>query len=956
MTRSFAVLALIVAALGALILVNAAPLQNVPAVAATSDRSFLLMLGEKASADETWNGSIRSVGGGAIASITGWHFSATDRITGTAEWTVRTRRDEVLPFSDPDYTEIGGTERPAVLFHPVGLIVTVAGLQDSRISVQTAQGNFDFSLSSLHLEPTEFLEGRVTVREIPAVQKLTIPQYEDDEPAVTTLPDGSMVSAWVAYEKLADRVMVRTLHNGAWSQPQEVTPKPGDIFRCSVVAGPDGNLWAFWSQRENDRWQIWGREQRAGAWQAPELVAQTGSNTFHRAASSPSGQIAVVWQSYRNGQSDIYLKVRNSQGSWSQEVRLSDSPANDWEPSVAVGGDGAVYAAWDTYARGNYDVQFRAWRNGLLSNVENVTSSPTFQAHTTVAVDRENRAWVAWNEGGVNWGKDQAFLIPTPLAAALHQDRWIRVAMWDGKNWLTSGPVLPSWMRRNSEHPQIAFDGGGTLYMTFRHWTRQNSRTIGSALMWENFLTLFDGEKWTTPALIPNSSGSIEKHPALTRDSQGAIYAAWMTDNRTFSNVTTPTGLIQGMRPINADIYFGRLTPSQASPPAKLAANLVPFVEPFAEAIPVHSRETDDIKTIRNYTISSAGKQYKIYRGDMHRHTDVSRDFKYDGSLLELYRYGIDAAGMDYIAATDHGGGYDQEFSWWQNQKLVDLFSVQGAFTPLFAYERSLNFPNGHRNVVWARRGFRTLPIGPEEQMGKEGAAKLFAELKRTDGISMPHSSATNQGTDWRDNDPAVEPLIEIYQGYRTSYEYEGAPRAATTTNKRAQKSGFQPQGFWWNALDKGYKLGVQASSDHWSTHVSYACILAESWTREGLLDAMRKRHAYAATDNIVLNFQAVTGNSTALMGDIVTAAAKGDPKLIVRAVGTGAIKQIDVIRNHAFIYTTRPGARQAGFDYVDRQSPPGESWYYVRVMQEDGQLAWSSPIWIQKPASQTSK
>ncbi len=967
MTRSRAVLALIVAALGALILVNAAPQQNAPAVAATADRTFLLTLGERASTDEDWAGSIQSATG-AITSITGWHLSGTDRITGPTEWTVRTRRDEVLPFSDPDYTEIGGTEKPAILFHPVGLIVSVGGQEDSRISVKTAQGSFDFSLSSLHLEPTEFLDGRATVREVASTQRLTTPQYQDDEPSVAALPDGSIVSAWVAYENLADRMMVRTLRNGMWSQPEEVTPKPADVFRCSVVAGPDGNLWAFWSQRENDRWQIWGREQRAGAWQAPELVAQTGSNTFHRAAASPSGQIAVVWQSYRDAQSDIYLKVRSSQGAWSPEVRLSDSPANEWEPSVAVSADGAVFAAWDTYARGNYDVQFRAWRNGVLSNIENVTSSAKFQAHTSVAVDPENRAWVAWNEGGVNWGKDQAFLIPTPLSVPLHHERAIRVAMWDGKNWQTPAAAFPSWMERDSEHPQLAFDPSGALYVAFRHSTRQNSRTIGSPTVWENFLTVFDGEKWTTPSPIPNSGGSIEKHPALTRNAQGVIYAAWMSDNRPFSRGGgagrgAAAGVGAGGRGpipvpavlINADVYFARLTPSQAQA-AKPAAKLVPFVDPFAEAIPVHARESEDIRTIRNYTISSGGKQYKIYRGDMHRHTDMSTDFKYDGSLIEVYRYGIDVAGMDYIAATDHGAGNDQEYPWWQGQQLVDVFKIPGGFTPLFAYERSLNFPNGHRNVVWAKRGFRTLPIPPEEQMGKEGAARLYAELKRTDGISMPHSSATNQGTDWRDNNPDVEPLIEIYQGYRTSYEYEGAPRAATTLNKRAQKSGFQPQGFWWNALDKGYKLGVQASSDHWSTHVSYACILAESWTREGLLDAMRKRHAYAATDNIVLNFQAVTGNTTSLMGDIVPAAANVDPRLMVRVIGTGTIKQIDVIRNHAFIYTTRPGTRQANFDYVDRQSPAGESWYYVRVMQEDGQMAWSSPIWIQKPTSQTGK
>jgi hypothetical protein len=60
-------------------------------------------------------------------------------------------------------------------------------------------------------------------------------------------------------------------------------------------------------------------------------------------------------------------------------------------------------------------------------------------------------------------------------------------------------------------------------------------------------------------------------------------------------------------------------------------------------------------------------------------------------------------------------------------------------------------------------------------------------------------------------------------------------------------------------------------------------------------------------------------------------------------------VKQIDLIKNRAFIYTTRPDTRHTRIDYMDKQSGPGESWYYARVMQEDGQLAWSSPIWVRK-------
>ena len=88
-------------------------------------------------------------------------------------------------------------------------------------------------------------------------------------------------------------------------------------------------------------------------------------------------------------------------------------------------------------------------------------------------------------------------------------------------------------------------------------------------------------------------------------------------------------------------------------------------------------------------------------------------------------------------------------------------------------------YPNGHRNVIFARRGNPTLPIPESEQKGKTGAQALYEYLKKYNGIAISHTSATTMGTDWRDNDPEVEPLVEIYQGDRVSAEYEGAPKAA---------------------------------------------------------------------------------------------------------------------------------------------------------------------------------
>ena len=160
------------------------------------------------------------------------------------------------------------------------------------------------------------------------------------------------------------------------------------------------------------------------------------------------------------------------------------------------------------------------------------------------------------------------------------------------------------------------------------------------------------------------------------------------------------------------------------------------------------------------------------------------------------------------------------------------------------------------------------------------------------------------------------------------------------------QAGGFRPKGYVWNAWEKGYKIGVQASSDHLSTHISYSCTIAEEFTRDGLIDAMKKRHNYAATDNIILDYRLRAGGKEYLQGDIVPAAA-GKPELVIKVIGTAPIRQVDIIRGREFVYTVQNKGSEIDLTFVDNDPRPGESYYYVRVQQANDEVAWSSPIWI---------
>ena len=73
-----------------------------------------------------------------------------------------------------------------------------------------------------------------------------------------------------------------------------------------------------------------------------------------------------------------------------------------------------------------------------------------------------------------------------------------------------------------------------------------------------------------------------------------------------------------------------------------------------------------------------------------------------------------------------------------------------------------------------------------------------------------------------------------------------------------------------------------------------------------------------------------------------------GSFKLWVKIAGTAPIRQIDIVKNNKFIHTRHPMEHQdLMFTFVDSEAAQGENYYYVRVLQADDQIAWSSPIWV---------
>ncbi|HEV2445128.1 MAG TPA: hypothetical protein VGS58_04370, partial [Candidatus Sulfopaludibacter sp.] len=883
---------------------------------------------------------------GRVTEIIPWRFFGNDQIESAAGWRLTTSRANME--NQPDHPTPLTTPGQVQNIVPKGVTAVLDAPASAGATVQTARGTYTFRLDALrggHL--LAFEDGDVTVQSVPAPMRVSPERpspnavAEHDYASLAIASDGAAWLAWQLYQDGGDRILTSHSTAAGWSTPEPLTEGGRDLFRTAIAQDARGRIWVVWSERTGEVWDLTARVFDGRSWSAPRTLTNgNGPNFFHRLARDRAGNLHLVWVAWLNAESHVmWSKLEGDTWSAAREI----SGASAWMPDAAADSQGNLYVAWDSYRTGNYDVFLRRIAaDGSMGPIEQVTKSPRFQAHASLAIDGADRVWLAWDESGSNWGKDYA-RDDTWRGTTLYTDRRPRVAVWYNGRWSqpAADPMsaVPERYRRYAENPRLAADGAGRIWMAIdmRVSTAMNRGDYwANNGRWETFVSAYEGDRWRPAAPLPLSSTRPDG-PLVTTPAASGFYAAWTNDNRLF-----PAAAGQPNRRHN-DIEFARVEGDAPPPEPALAA----YAESPGNAAFVHPRETADVQSIRAYRTRAGGTELRIMRGDFHRHTEISPDGAGDGSLEDYFRYMLDAARMDTGVVTDHNAGLD-EYTWWRTEKAHDLFHIPGGYTPLFGYERSVPYPNGHRNVVFAERGVKVLPISAEENKGAVNSGTvLYPYLKQNRGICMLHSLATDQGSDYRDNDPEVEPLVEIYQGYHANYEYQGAPRAETEDYNVEVHGPYRPAGFYWNALAKGLKLGTESSSDHVSTHTSYTMIYTPTAGRRDMVESMRKRHAYGATDNIVLDFQARDRQGREwMMGDSIETAAA--PVFHVKVRGTGPIESVEVIKDGKFVYRTEPHANTAEFDYTDTAFAPAaaQSWYYVRVMQADRNMAWSSPIW----------
>jgi hypothetical protein len=248
----------------------------------------------------------------------------------------------------------------------------------------------------------------------------------------------------------------------------------------------------------------------------------------------------------------------------------------------------------------------------------------------------------------------------------------------------------------------------------------------------------------------------------------------------------------------------------------------------------------------------------------------------------------------------------------------------------------------------------------------------LFRALAGRKALIIPHHPAEpGNYCDYKDHDPEHERLIEIHQA-RGSYECPpelGNPIPATPGRG---KGTMVKAGWISNALAMGWRVGFTANGDDHngtagterpfaerdgvSVYAGGMAVLAKQRTREAIWEALWNRRVVATSGPRMLLRVALNGHPIGSELKVDKAPDLGKRRSVrVWFRGTAPVRRIDIIRNNKVVHTTGDSefVWEDKTPLVDALLPAAKycdhpfCFYYVRVVQTDGQAAWASPIWI---------
>jgi len=192
-----------------------------------------------------------------------------------------------------------------------------------------------------------------------------------------------------------------------WAADRRLTTAAGssDVnYGHKAIATSGSYVYATWDDTRDGNWEIYLKRSAnwGSTWEADQRLTVEGNNSWYPSIAAYGTYVYVVWQEFRNGNWEIYLKRNWNSGmggaGWYADQRLTVNTATSYRPSVAVYGRN-VYVVWYDSRDGNAEIYFkRSLDNGLTWGADTrLTVNASISQFPNVAAYGSN-VYVVWED------------------------------------------------------------------------------------------------------------------------------------------------------------------------------------------------------------------------------------------------------------------------------------------------------------------------------------------------------------------------------------------------------------------------------------------------------------------------------------------------------------------------------------------------------------------------------
>ncbi len=369
--------------------------------------------------------------------------------------------------------------------------------------------------------------------------------------------------------------------------------------------------------------------------------------------------------------------------------------------------------------------------------------------------------------------------------------------------------------------------------------------------------------------------------------------------------------------------------------------------------------------------------EMSIYWGTLHGESEKFDSSESVEQCLRLFR---DEKGLSFYGTSCFENVEETTNDDWKliTQQVAE-FNEEGRFSTFLGMQWYGGNPEeGLKQLIYSKD---SKPILRRKDAKSNTLRKIYKGYSNKELLSIcSFTMAKGFQTNFQDIVPEYERLVEIYNAWGSSecLAKDGNPRPIATEDGEGINE--TDIGSIRKALNQNHRFGFTAGglddrgvfsglfeNDQAQYSPGLTAIISVEHTRESLFQALYQRSCYATTgERIVLGFN-IAG---ARMGSELSTKAK--PGLVYNRhitgyiSGTAPLSEIAIIKNGTIwkIFSVKENSFDIVCDDSEHLSkcllPTQEEtvsfcYYYLRITQEDGHMAWSSPIWIDHSSTDTS-